>query len=371
MRVVVIGAGVVGLAVGRELAARGNEVFVLEATGHPGSGTTSRNSEVIHAGLYYRPGSLKADLCIEGRRILYDYLERRQVDFRKCGKLVVAVDPSELPALEALLANAKAAGAEGVDFISEAEARRRQPAVRSVGALWSAETGILDAAGLVRALRADLERADGMLVLHARVCGAERAGFGYQLAVEIGEESEAFDCDVVVNAAGLAADRVARLAFGDEPQAGLPSHRYVRGSYVRVWWPRAAAPPDCLVYPLPNHGGTGLGVHLTVDLSGGLRLGPDTEVLPDRIEDYTVAEAVVPRFVEAARCYLEFPPDVSFSPDFAGIRPVRDEETAFKDFYIAEESARGLPGWVNLIGIESPGLTASLAIGRYVSKLVG
>ena len=369
MRVVVIGAGAVGLAVARELAVGGHEVFVLEAASHPGAGTTSRNSEVVHAGLYYRPGSLKARLCVEGRRLLYEYLERNFVGFRKCGKLVVAAEAGEVAALEAVAANAAACGAEGLELLAGEEVRRRQPAVRCVAALWSPETGIMDSAGFVRALRADLERAEGTLVLHARVCGAERRAERYQLAVEIGGERELFDCDLVVNSAGLEADRVARMPLAEEP-TDLPSHRYVRGSYVRVWWPRGAIePPDCLVYPLPNFHGTGLGIHLTLDLSGGLRLGPDTEELPERLEDYAISDSIVPRFEAAARRYLDLPAGVSFSPDFAGIRPVRSGAAPFRDFYIAEESGRGLPRWVNLLGIESPGLTASLAIGDVVAAM--
>jgi L-2-hydroxyglutarate oxidase LhgO len=360
MRVVIIGAGAVGLATGRELAAAGHETFVLEAAAQPGTGVTSRNSEVIHAGLYYPPSSLKARLCVEGRRMVYEYLERKGEGVRRCGKLVVASDAAEIPRLEALHANAVRCGVEGLELVDAAEVRRRQPAVRAAAALWSPETGILDAHGLVRALRGDLERAGGTLVTNARVRGAERTASGYRLDVEIGGEREPFACDAVVNAAGLAADLVARLPGGGDP----PSQRFVRGSYARLRWPRGAvAPPSCLVYPLPNHDRPGLGIHLTIDLAGGLRLGPDAEDLEGRAEEYPVPGDVVSRFEAAARRYLDLPDGAELTPDYAGIRPVRVGD---RDFHIAED----LPGWVNCIGIESPGLTAALAIGRYVAALI-
>lgn len=360
MRVAVVGAGAVGLAIGRELAVRDHEVFVLEAAPQPGTGVTSRNSEVVHAGLYYAPGSLKARLCIEGRELLFDYLERRGEGVRRCGKLVVAADELEVPALEALAANARACGVEELELLDGRDVRWREPAVRCAAALWSPLTGILDAHGLVRSLRADLERAGGMLVTHARVCGARP---GFELTVEIDGAREPFTCDAVVNAAGLDADVVARMPYDVAPEA-LPEQRFVRGSYAKLRWPReGVAPPSCLVYPLPNHGRPGLGIHLTVDLAGELRLGPDTEDLPDRVENYTVPADVPSRFEAAARRYLDLPDGVEITPDYAGIRPVRVDS---RDFHIAE----GLPGWFDCIGIESPGLTASIAIGRYVASKV-
>jgi L-2-hydroxyglutarate oxidase LhgO len=357
MRIVVIGAGAVGLACARELAG-GGELFVLESASAPGWGVTSRNSEVVHAGLYYPPGSLKARLCVEGRERLYAYLGDGA---RRCGKLVVAVDGAELPALEALYANALACGVDDVEILSGGEARRREPAVRCVAALWSPSTGILDAHALVRALRADVERAGGTIVTHATVVAAEREASGYRLTVEIGGEPEPLECDMVVNAAGLWSDRVARMVV--EEGGELPAHHFVRGSYARLRWPRGAAvpPPSRLVYPLPNVGRPGLGIHLTVDMAGGLRLGPDAEPLPERVEDYRVDESILPRFEAAARRYLDLPEGCELTPDFAGIRPARADGS--RDFYVAED----LPGWVNLVGIESPGLTASLALARLVA----
>jgi len=371
MRIAVVGAGVVGLAVAREIALRGHETYALEATAHPGSGVTSRNSEVIHAGLYYPPGSLKARLCVEGSRLLYDYAARTGVAHRACGKLVVAADESEREPLEAIYRNALDCGVSGLELIDGAEARRLEPAVRCVAAIASSPTGIVDVAGYVRSLRRDFERAGGEVALRATVRSAKRRADGYSLGVDVDGRADLFDCDAVVNCGGLAADLIARLPL-DEEAPDLPSQRFVRGAYVRVTWPRNAPNrPTRLVYPLPFKKGPGLGIHLTLDLAGGLRLGPDAEPLPDRLEDYAVPESVVPRFEAACRRYLDFPEKAAFSPDYAGIRPVRDDASGSRDFYIAEESGRGLRGWVNLLGIESPGLTAALAIARHVANLVG
>jgi L-2-hydroxyglutarate oxidase LhgO len=247
-------------------------------------------------------------------------------------------------------------------------ARRLEPAVSCVAALASRATGIVDSSGYVRALRRDFERAGGTLALHAAVRGATPVTGGVRLVVDVGGQAEPFECEAVVNAAGLEADRVARLPLDAEPP-DLARHRYVGGSYVPVRWPSSRPAPRTLVYPLPNHNAPGLGIHLTVDLAGGLKLGPDAEDLGERVEDYAVRDGVVPRFEAAGRRYLEFPDGVSFTPDFAGIRPVRQDPSGSRDFYVAEDSGRGLPGWVNLIGIESPGLTASPAIGRSVADL--
>jgi L-2-hydroxyglutarate oxidase LhgO len=287
---------------------------------------------------------------------------------RRCGKLIVAGERSELSRLEALLDNARACGVRDLELLDPGQVARREPLVRCSGALWSPRTGILDSAALVRELRADFESAGGTLITHAAVTAAEAGPAGYRLVVS-GDDS--LDCDGVVNAGGLESDRVALLP-GPDPAHDLPSHVYYKGSYVRLHWPRSApSPPGCLVYPLPNLSAPGLGVHLTPDLGGGLRLGPDSERLPDRREDYGVDDARATAFESAARSYLALPAGVELSPDFAGIRPIRSDGDGFSDFYIAEESGRGLPRWVNLIGIDSPGLTSCLAIGRRVAGLLG
>ena len=368
MRIAVIGAGAVGLACARALQLRGHEVFVLEAASRPGTGITSRNSEVLHAGLYDPPASAKATLCAEGADLIVEYMAARGEEVRRCGKLIVATEPAELARLQALEDNARACGVRGLERLEPRDVARREPLVRCSGALWSPRTGILDSAALVRELLTDLHSAGGTLVVRAAVTSAEAGPGGYRLVVS---EQDSLDCDGVVNAAGLESDRVALLP-GPDPADDLPKHVYYKGSYVRLHWPkRASPPPSCLVYPLPNLVAPGLGVHLTLDLGGGLRLGPDSERLSDRSENYEVDDAKAEAFEAAARSYLVFPEGVVFSPDFAGIRPVRSDGEAFRDFYIAEESGRGLQRWVNLIGIDSPGLTSCLAIARVVADLLG
>ena len=363
MRIVVIGAGVVGLAVARELAIKGHELFVVDRESHVGAGITSRNSEVIHAGIYYAPSSLKAKLCVEGRDLTYAYLQEKQVAFNRCGKLVVAITEAEIDRLNAVRTNAAASGVDDLETLSSSDVRRLEPSVKCAAALLSERTGVMDSHGMVRALRGDLERHSGTVILHTTVLGADRTTEGFRLTLRTGEELESIDCEAVINSAGLYSDTVARLATTDD--STLPALRYVKGSYARLWWPKlASVPPSRLVYPLPEKTGPGLGIHLTIDLADDLRLGPDVYAMAERVEDYCVPDYVTSKFLVAAETYLDLPAGAEITPDYCGIRPVRVDETG--DFYIEEESRRGLPGWVNLIGIESPGLTAALAIGKYV-----
>jgi len=373
MRIVVIGAGVVGLACARELARAGHEVLVLESAPRPGTGISSRNSEVVHAGIYYAPGSLKAVLCVEGRERLVRYAAGTGVGLRVCGKLVVAPEPSELELLDTLAANAFSCGVTDVERLDGSEVWHREPAVHGAGALWSPSTGIVDAEGFVRAMRADAERAGATISCRARVVSATSSDSGgYIVTASTPAGSEPVVADAVVNAAGLESDRIARLPLVRETP-DLPAHRFVKGSYVRVRWPKSAAvaAPRCLVYPVPDEGATGLGIHLTVDLADGIRLGPDAEPVSNRHEDYAVSDGVVPHFAAAARRYLDLPEGVEMWADTAGIRPVRSDGTGSSDFYIRDEAARGCPGWVNLIAIDSPGLTAALAIGARVGAMLG
>jgi L-2-hydroxyglutarate oxidase LhgO len=282
---------------------------------------------------------------------------------RRCGKLVVAVERSDLSRLELLHDNARACGVRGLELMEPGQVARREPLVRCSGALWSPRTGILDSAALVSALVVDFESAGGTLVTRAKVNAVEAGHGRYRLVVS---EIDSLECDGVVNAAGLESDRVALLPRPD-PAHDLPAHVYYEGSYFRLHWPKSAPPPpSCLLYPLPNLTTPGLGVHLTVDLGGGLRLGPDSEPLAGRVANFEVDDAKATAFESAARTYLALPEGVELSPDLAGVRPIRADADGFRDFYIAEESGRGLPRWVNLIGIDSPGLTSCLAIARVV-----
>ena len=362
---VVVGAGVVGLACARELACGGHDVILIERHERFGVETSSRNSEVIHAGIYYPAGSLKARLCARGNRSLYAWCEARRVPHQRLGKLIVATVPDDEPKLEAIVRQAEENGVTSLRPLSAREVRELEPHVRATRGLWSPDTGIVDSHQLMASLDADA-RAHGCTdALRSEAVGAEAIPGGYRLAVRSGTETSTLEARAVVNAAGLDADRVAALAGLDAAAARYRLH-YARGHYFRVH-PRKRHLASHLIYPAPH--ATHLGIHVTLDLAGGVRLGPDLEYLPGRTQDYDVAAGLRTRFFEAASRYLDGLEPEDLSPDLAGIRPkLQGPGEPFRDFVIQEESARGLPRWVNLVGIESPGLTCCLEIGRLVAE---
>ncbi|ROR25062.1 L-2-hydroxyglutarate oxidase LhgO [Comamonas sp. BIGb0124] len=364
---IVIGAGVVGLAVGRELARRGLETVVTEAQGTIGQGMSSRNSEVIHAGLYYAPGSLKARLCVQGKSMLYALCERQGVAHRRCGKLVVATEPAQLAALRTLAGKAEANGVP-FDMLDAEQARAMEPELRCVAALSSPTTGIVDSHGFMLALQGDLERAGGSLALSSPVDGVELASAGSNRGHVLRLGDWTVEAGVVVNATGLHAPLLARQFLGLD-QGDLPTASFAKGSYYSL---AGAAPFGQLIYPAPVD--AWLGVHLTLDLGGQARFGPDHEWLdiqsPEQI-DYEVDPARSDVFYEAVRRYWPGLADGALQPAYSGVRAKihRPGEPA-PDFRIDGPSRHGVPGLVNLFGVESPGLTSSMAIGAYVADLL-
>jgi len=359
---IVIGAGVVGLAVGRALAMAGREVLVLESERHFGTGTSSRNSEVIHAGIYYPAGSLKARLCVDGRRALYAYCAERGVAHRRLGKLIVATRDSQLDALHSILERARANGVENIGLIEAADARRLEPALCCVAALLSQETGIVDSHGLMLALLGDLEAARGSLACASPFARAERSGRGWIVHTG-GEAPFTLGAEVLVNAAGLQAQEVA-AQIEPLPAVQIPARHLARGCYFQL---AGRAPFARLIYPVPVPGG--LGVHLTLDLGGQARFGPDVDWI-DAI-DYSVDARRADSFYAEVREYWPQLPDASLMPAYAGIRPkLSGPGEPAADFVIAGPDAHGVSGLINLFGIESPGLTACLAIGTHVAKLL-
>ena len=360
--ILVIGGGVVGLACAHMLAARGHDVVVVERNGLLGSETSSRNSEVIHAGIYYPVDSLKTRLCIEGRARLVAFCERENVPYRLCGKLIVACTDEERGALDTIETRAAAAGpAVPLQRWTASQVHDRAPAVRAVEALWSAGTGIVDGHAFMHRLRVRAEAHGALVLVGHRVIAASRSTGGYEVELAVdghGTETHAFDC--VINAAGHGANHVASLI-------GLQTPRQiaVKGNYFSIAGP---APADTLVYPVPRPNLVGLGTHLTIDLAGRGRLGPDVQLDADA-DNHTVDTSRAAAFLKAARHFLPALPDNALTPDYSGFRPKLATDR-FADFHIAEEAARDRPGWVNLLGIESPGLTASLAIADRVRALL-
>ena len=358
---IVIGAGVVGLAVARKLALAGREVLVIEANPAIGMETSSRNSEVIHAGLYYASGSLKARLCVAGRSALYAYCEERGIAHRRCGKLVVATSDAQRDKLAAIHALAMANGCTEVAELTASQAQSLEPALSCVAALSSPMTGIVDSHGLMLTLQGDAENAGALFAFNSRVTGGRAVGNGILLQART-ESNDEIDLEAatVINCAGLHAVHIARSIEGLDRQT-IPQAYFAKGNYYSLG---CKAPFSHLVYPVPEAGG--LGVHLTLDLGGQARFGPDVEWLEGTSDpiDYTVDPRRADRFYSAIRAYWPGLPDASLQPAYAGVRPkISPPGAPAADFLITSHCN---PHYLGLYGIESPGLTAALAIADHV-----
>ncbi|AWM88689.1 NAD(P)/FAD-dependent oxidoreductase [Microvirga sp. 17 mud 1-3] len=360
MDILVVGAGVVGLAVARALALRGHDVIVAEATGGIGNGVSSRNSEVIHGGMYYPSGSLRARHCVAGRRMLYEFCESHGVPHRKCGKLIVATNALEQAKIEGIYEQGIANGVEGLSFLSGNDAKALEPNLSCTGAVLSRETGIIDSHALMLALQGDLEAAGGMVAFHAPVERIARTRSGWEVQTG-GAEPAALPVDAVVNAAGLGAQGLAR-ATEDYPAERVPPLVLAKGNYFGCLGRPAFSR---LVYPAPVDGG--LGTHVTLDLAGRMRFGPDVEWIEREV--YEVDPARAESFYASIRRYWPGLPDGALVPDYAGIRPkLTGPGEPPADFLIDGPTEHGLPGLVQLFGIESPGLTSSLSIADDVAR---
>lgn len=360
---VVIGAGVVGLAVGRALALAGREVLILEAEAQFGAHTSSRNSEVIHAGLYYPPGSLKARLCSMGNAALCRYCAERSISHRRIGKILVACAEAELPVLGHY---AQRAAVNGVPLqpLSAAEIRQIEPEVHALAGLYSPNTGIIDSYGLMLALLGDAEQAGAILVTSTPVIGGRITGQGIVLKTG-GDAPFTLKCRQLINSAGLFAQDVARR-FSGFPSDKIPPTFYAKGHYFTL---SGRTPFQHLIYPMPDH--AGLGIHATLDLGGQCKFGPDVSSWPETV-DYAFASGLERKFYQAIRRYYPALPDGALQPGYTGIRPKLSGPTdPAGDFLIQGPSAHGVAGLVNLMGIESPGLTAALAIAQETLRQLG
>jgi L-2-hydroxyglutarate oxidase LhgO len=356
---IVIGAGVVGLAVARELALGGREVIVLERNDRIGAETSSRNSEVIHAGIYYASGSLKAQLSVAGRPKLYRYCEQRSIDHQRTGKLIVAIDEQQIGKLALIAKQARINGVLDLEDVTAARLRELEPEVLGTAALLSPSTGIIDSHSLMQSLEADLESNGGIVALESQVRSLALQADGICIEVEAQGTHTELSANLVINAAGLNSIEVARGVSGD-PRFEVPAPYYAKGSYFSY---QGRSPFRHLVYPIPETGG--LGIHATLDLAGRLRFGPDVEWV--ETPDYTVDRSRADAFYTAIRTYWPELPDNSLEPDYAGVRPklVGPGQTA-ADFRIEVRNSGGRARLVHLLGFESPGLTACLAIGEAV-----
>lgn len=358
---VVIGAGVVGLAVARALALAGREVMVLEAASAIGTGTSSRNSEVIHAGIYYAPGSLKARLCVQGKELLYDYCAERGIGHRRCGKLIVATAQEQLAQLQGIVDKAARNGVDDLVMLTGAQARAMEPQLTCEAAVYSPSTGIVDSHALMLALQGDTENAGGMVVMNSALAHAEYAQSAINLIVNDGTCLQA---KIVVNAAGLQAPALAGCFKGLDPRH-VPRAWFAKGNYFTL---ASRAPFSHLIYPVPQ--AAGLGVHLTLDLGGQTKFGPDVQWVSSP-DDLVVDPARGDAFYAEVRKYWPALQDGALIPGYAGIRPkISGPDEAARDFLIQGPVDHGVPGLVNLFGIESPGLTSALAIGDHVADLV-
>jgi L-2-hydroxyglutarate oxidase LhgO len=366
---VIIGAGVVGLACSNIFSQKGLKTLVLEKNHSFGEETSSRNSEVIHAGMYYPKNSLKAKLCVEGNKLLFEWCVQNNVPFRKTGKFIIALTNDEIPQMENIYRRGRENGVENLQHCTLDFLEKSNLGVKAAAALWSPDTGIIDSHRLMESYIEIAKMNDCDFAFNHKVTGIENISDGYKIIIQSDEDIFEIQSNKVINSAGLYSDTIAELAGIDIEKNNYKLH-FCKGHYFRIHSSKKHLASN-LIYPVPQEDFAGLGVHVTVDMAGELKLGPDTLYLDDKIQDYYVPESLKFKFFESAFRYLKNLELDDISADQSGIRPkLQGKGEPVRDFIICEESEKGFPGFVNLIGIESPGLTASLAIAKYVEKLL-
>ena len=365
--VIIIGAGVVGLAIAAQVASKDREVYVLEKNETFGLEISSRQSGVIHSGIYYPENSLKAKMCVAGNRILYGLCERYDIDHKRLGKLIVATSDEEAGELQTLMERGRRNGTEGLRILSKREISKLEPNIEGIAAILSPSTGIIDSHGLMKYFIAKAKDGGTQIAYQTKVVGIEKVTEGYKVTVEDSAGEFSFITRILINCAGLHCDKVAELAGIDIAKAGYKL-LYCKGEYFSIKSSRDRLVKR-LIYPVPPPKITGVGIHITFDLEGRMRLGPSIQYV-DNI-DYAVDNQHKQLFYDSVKRFLPWIKYDDLEPEMAGIRPKLQEAGGdFKDFVIREESAEGLPGLVDLIGIESPGLTSSPAIAGYVCRLI-
>lgn len=361
----IVGAGVVGLAIARELVSLSDQLVILEKESTFGQGISSRNSEVIHAGIYYAQNSLKAELCLKGKQHLYAYCEKHGIPFRRCGKFIVATTPAEEKQLESIYQKGFDNGVLDLEFRSGKELSKLEPALNAIAGIWSPSTGIISTHDLMTSFLGEVEAGGGMLATHAEVTSVvpDKTGFLIRVAME-GKETYELHSRVVINSAGLGAQSLSQCIEGLD-SALTPPLFFCRGNYFSL---SGLQPFSHLIYPVPDPSGAGLGVHATIDLGGQIKFGPDVDYI--ETEDYRVNLERQAECYDAIRRYYPGLPDNSLVPAYAGIRPkTSGPGEAVQDFMILGEDEQKIPGLIQLFGIESPGLTSSLAIAERVRNM--
>ncbi|OFY62703.1 MAG: hypothetical protein A2V64_06515 [Bacteroidetes bacterium RBG_13_43_22] len=365
--VTIIGAGVIGLAIAEKVSERFINVFLIEK--HPAFGqeTSSRNSEVIHAGIYYPQGSLKAKLCVEGKALLYDYCRKHEIPYNNCGKLIVATSEQEVSVIEGIKETARK---NSVDLIllGKDQVKEMEPEIFALKALFSPTTGIIDSHSLMKRFETNTLNNGAQIVYGSEVTGIRRIEGGYEITLlDADRNNFSFTSGIVINSAGLTADKISEMTgIVDE---NLKIH-FCKGEYFRIKPPKNKLIKR-LVYPVPHQNMEGIGIHVTIDMGGGVKLGPDVTYLESNFYDYKVTPGKQEAFWRSARKFLPFLEYDDLVPEMAGIRPKTQKPgDPIRDFYITEESARGYRGFVNLVGMESPGLTSCIAIANYLLKLI-
>jgi L-2-hydroxyglutarate oxidase LhgO len=366
--ITVIGAGVVGLAIAERVSKDFNDVFLIEKYPTFGQETSSRNSEVIHAGIYYPKGSLKSRLCVEGKRLLYDYCKKYDIPFNNCGKLIVATSEDEIAIIEGIQKTAINNGVDDLVIIDKSQIAEMEPSVYALKAIFSPSTGIVDTHSLMKRYETNIINNGGQIVYGSEVKGIKKIENGYEITLLDSDKNNfSFTSHAVVNSAGLTSDKISEMAgLSDEKLKII----FCKGEYFRLNPPKNRL-INRLVYPVPVHNLEGIGIHVTIEMGGGVKLGPDVTYLESNIYDYKVTLSKQEAFFKSVRKFLPFIEFNDLSPEMAGIRPkIQKPGEPVRDFYIKEETERGYPGLINLIGIESPGLTSSIAIANYVRNLI-
>jgi L-2-hydroxyglutarate oxidase LhgO len=366
--ITIIGAGVVGLAIAERVSENYKNVFLIEKHSSFGQETSSRNSEVIHAGIYYTKDSLKAILCIEGKQLLYDYCKRYDVPFNNCGKLIVATSEKEIAVIEGIRQTAIKNGVDDLMVMGREQISELEPDIFALKALYSPSTGIVDSHSLMKQYETNALNNGCQLVYGSEVKGISRIAGGYRITlVDTDKKDYSFTSKIVINSAGLTSDKISEMVGINDDNLKI---LFCKGEYFRINPPKNRL-INRLVYPVPHQNMEGIGIHVTIDMGGGVKLGPDVKYLESNIYDYKLTPSKQEAFFQSAKKFLPFLEFDDIAPEMAGIRPkIQRPGEPLRDFYIKEESERGYPGFINLIGMESPGLTSSIAIARYVERLI-